>query len=320
MSKAKYVVATDLSPPSRTALAAAVALARRTGATVDLFCAVPATIVDEERKLLTRVRDGLEKLQARTRDQGVETQCEVVVTRDVPQSVASHALAVDAALVAVGPSGVTGWKKFVLGSVTDRLLRLGPSMLLVARGKVAGPPTNILVALDMTSGSTRALRAAIALAKACSARLTALHVVAPPGAALMAAGDVYLPETWTLEAERVAEAQRAFVEWIEKFPKDGVDVVARVVQGAAAETVVDEAKAGGADLVVVGSQGKSAVQEFFVGSVARNVATHAQASVLVVRSKTVRSKTVRSKTVRSKLPRRGPAERAGGSGSKARRG
>lgn len=285
MRKPKYVVATDLSTPSRAALAASLALARRTGASVDLFCAVPAGIVDEARTLVDRARDAVDQLARRTASEGIETHCEVVVARDVPKSIAAHAEAVDADLVAVGPSGVTGWKKFVLGSVTERMLRLAPAMLLVARGKLPDPPTRILVALDMTPGSTRAMRVALDLARATGARVTALHVVAPPGAALMAAGDVYLPETWSLEAERVTAAQEAFGAWIKAFPKEGVEVEARVVEGNASESIVAESKAVEASLVVVGSHGKSAVHEFFVGSVARGVATHCPVSVLVVRAR-----------------------------------
>jgi nucleotide-binding universal stress UspA family protein len=285
MRQPRYVVATDLSPASRNALAQAVALARRTGASVDLFCAVPENIVDEEKRLLGRVREGLEKLASRTAAQGVATSCEVVVSKDVPKSIAAHASAVGADLVAVGPSGVTGWKKFVLGSVTERMLRLVPATLLVARGRLPEPPATILAAIDMTPGSTRALHTALDLARAFGAKLVALHAVAPPGAALMAAGDVYLPETWTLEAERVAAAQREFGAWIKAFPKDGVEVEARVVEGNPAEVVVSEAKACGASLVVVGSHGKTAVHEFFVGSVARGVATHSPVSVLVVRAR-----------------------------------
>lgn len=300
MPKPRYVVATDLSPQSRTALAAAVALARRTGASVDLFCAVPTGIMDEAQDLLGRVRDGVTRLATRTAADGVETQCEVVVARDVPKSIVAHATAVGADLVAVGPSGVTGWKKFVLGSVTERLLSVCPATLLVARGKFPDPPTRILAALDMTPGSRRAFRTALDLARRSGAKVTALHVVAAPGAALMAAGDVYLPVTWTLEAERVASAQSAFGAWVRDFPKDGVEVEARVVEGNAAERIVDEAKAVDASLVVVGSHGKTAVHEFFVGSVARAVATHAPSSVLVVRARA---------PGRGRAPRRRDAQR-----------
>jgi nucleotide-binding universal stress UspA family protein len=307
MRSPTYLVATDLSPPSRVGLYAATALARRTGASVELFCAVPASILDEERKLLTRVRDGLGRLAEEATADGVATRGEASVARDVPRAVVERAEELRAELVVVGPSGVTGWRKFVLGSVTERLLRLAPSMLLVARGKTASaPPARILAAIDMTSGSSRAFRVAIDLAKACGAKVTALHVVAPPGAALLAASDVYLPETWTLEAERVATAQREFGRWVREFPKNGVEIEARVVEGNAAETISAEAEAAGADMVVVGSHGKTAVHEFFVGSVARAVATHCTMSVLVVRARPVsrRSQEKPRKAARAK-PARG---------------
>lgn len=285
MQNVRFVVATDLSPPSRDALRLAIAYATRVGGTVDLFCAVPAQIVDEEMRLLDRVKDGVEKLRARAEADGVAACCEVVVARDVPKAIAAHAESSGSAVLVVGPSGVSGWKKFVLGSVTERLLRLAPASLLVARGKSAETPSVILVALDMTPGSTRALRTAAGLAKSCGAKLVALHAVPQPGAALMAAGDVYLPETWALEAERVATVQREFGAWLRRQPGLGPDVEARVVEGNPAEVVVQEAKACGAGLVVVGSHGKTAVHEFFVGSVARSVATHAPVPVLVVRAR-----------------------------------
>lgn len=284
MPAPRYLVATDLSVASRAALAAATGLARRTGASVELFCAVPATLVDEQRALVGRVRDGLGKLAERASQDGVAATFELRVTRDVPRAIATRAEASAASLVAVGPSGVTGWKKFVLGSVTERMLRLAPSMLLVARGRAATPPVNILAAIDRTAGSLRAIRAAIGIARATGGKVTALHVVAPQGAALFGAGDVYLPETWSLEAERVALAQRDFGRWVAGLDPKGVELTARVVEGNPADVVVAEAKALGADLVVVGSHGKTAVHEFFVGSVARDVATHCAVSVLVVRA------------------------------------
>src|SRR6185503_6114803 len=114
----RYVVATDLSPESRTALAAAVTLARRTGASIDLLCAVPTSLVDEEEELLARVRAGLARIARRVQERDLEVRTEVVVTSDVPRAIAARAASTKADLVACGPSGVTGWKKFVLGSVT----------------------------------------------------------------------------------------------------------------------------------------------------------------------------------------------------------
>ena len=60
-----------------------------------------------------------------------------------------------------------------------------------------------------------------------------------------------------------------------------VEVTAR--QGDPAKTIVDEATQWDADLIVVGSHGRSTLERLLVGSVARSVVDHAPCSVEVVR-------------------------------------
>lgn len=282
-----YVVATDLSAPSRSALAAAAALARRTGASLELFCAVPAALVDATGSLVERVQKGVQRLAERTTAQGVPTRAVVRVAEDIPSAIVAHAERIRADLVAVGPSGVSGWRRLLLGSVTERLLRTCPAPLLVARGRA---PTfrRVLVALDMGRGASAAFGAALGIAQATGAKVLALHVVAAPGAALLAAGDLYLPDTWAVEAERVRVSQRAFARWVDGLDKGGADVEARVVEGNAADRILAEAAASGSSLVVLASHGHGFVHDLFVGSVARAVSTHAPMSVLVVRARSAR--------------------------------
>jgi nucleotide-binding universal stress UspA family protein len=56
-----------------------------------------------------------------------------------------------------------------------------------------------------------------------------------------------------------------------------------VPRGQAATAILEQAEAGGADLIVVGSHGKGAVTRFLMGSVSERVARHAHCSVLVAR-------------------------------------
>lgn len=285
MDRPLYVVATDLSRPSRSALAQAQSLARKTGAELELYCAVPANLVAGDGDLLDRVREGVSALQRKCEADGIRATTEVAVVREVADSIVKHAVERGATLIAVGPSGVSGWKKWVLGSVTERVMRLAPAFLLVARGTSNEPPRHLLAALDRTEGASRALRVAVDLCRATGARLTALHVVPPPGALLLPAGEAYVALSAQLEAERVALAREEFEKWVAGFPHEGVALDVRVVQGSPAETVVAEVKALTPDLVVIGTHGKSAVHEFFVGSVARGVATTCPVSVLLVRAR-----------------------------------
>ena len=54
-------------------------------------------------------------------------------------------------------------------------------------------------------------------------------------------------------------------------------------EGAPADEIMESARKCGADLIVVGSKGHSALETFLIGSVSQKIATYAPCSVLVVR-------------------------------------
>lgn len=59
----------------------------------------------------------------------------------------------------------------------------------------------------------------------------------------------------------------------------------KVLDGFVADTIVDEAKDWGADLIVLGSHGRKGIQKFLLGSVAEKVAVHSPCSVEIVKQK-----------------------------------
>src|SRR4051794_20541022 len=66
--------------------------------------------------------------------------------------------------------------------------------------------------------------------------------------------------------------------------REGIEVTAATRGGAEAQEILEEAEAWGADLIVLGSEGLGRLEEFVLGSVARNVAKHARRPVLVARA------------------------------------
>ena len=63
----------------------------------------------------------------------------------------------------------------------------------------------------------------------------------------------------------------------------GFSVETAVEIGDARETIIEKARAWGADLILVGSHGKRGIQSFLLGSVSESVARHAECSVEFVR-------------------------------------
>jgi nucleotide-binding universal stress UspA family protein len=136
---------------------------------------------------------------------------------------------------------------------------------------------NILVAIDGSAPSRRALEHAIELVRAGNARLT-LITVAPTPAMYVTLGGVS------------AETMRAELdEWAANVLKDATsavpdDVIAHTVRrtGNAGPEIVDELRRGGHDLVVLGSRGRGRAQEGLLGSVNGYVHFHSTVPLLSV--------------------------------------
>jgi nucleotide-binding universal stress UspA family protein len=145
----------------------------------------------------------------------------------------------------------------------------------------------ILAATDLSANSQVAVQYACSLAKLTQGTVILLHVFELP--ALASRTDIYFSSgdtTFELEA-----AQRAVLEKLHNL-RDGmvspqVPCASSMPIGTPYEEIVDEAEKRRADLVVVGTQGRSGIGRFLMGSTAERVCRHAACSVLVVRHEPV---------------------------------
>lgn len=144
----------------------------------------------------------------------------------------------------------------------------------------------IVVGVDGSDASREALRWAAEEAKLRSAPLVAVHAwsfvppqpIGDPGMLAVPAGD--LPGQ--LEAERRA-AEGVLEEALADAlaAASGIEVERKLLEGDAAEALVAESES--AQLVVVGSHGRSGLRAALLGSVSRHVTSHAACPVVVVK-------------------------------------
>jgi nucleotide-binding universal stress UspA family protein len=139
----------------------------------------------------------------------------------------------------------------------------------------------ILVATDFAESAERALACAVELARIHSAELMLLHVYMElPAYPEIAAGQV----------TAIYEEQRRWVEdALERRARSAraSGVLARVLvrTGSPAATIAQTAAEEGADLVMVGTHGRSGIDRLLVGSVAERVVRGAPCPVLVVKTR-----------------------------------
>jgi nucleotide-binding universal stress UspA family protein len=154
----------------------------------------------------------------------------------------------------------------------------------------------IVVALDLSLSDPPLLEAAKAQARAFSAELYLVHVVAAApdfvGLPRQAEAAQATPATEEVgvgyaydrqvAAERIKVARADLEQLRERVEADGLRVAAILIEGAPAEKIVDEVERRGAGLIVVGSHQRHTIGELLHGSVSRDVLRRAPCPVLVV--------------------------------------
>lgn len=143
---------------------------------------------------------------------------------------------------------------------------------------------HILLATDGSAASEHAAAVAVGEARAHGATLTAVHVTDPypylgVGETNPAAVQVHLAA-----AQRHAERAHAKVAAICQSGGTAVELHTRIVEDMApASGIVQTAREEGADLIVVGSHGRSGIARLMLGSVAARVVAESPLPVLVAR-------------------------------------
>lgn len=141
----------------------------------------------------------------------------------------------------------------------------------------------ILVAVDGSPASARAVTHAIAMSKALGARLRILHVV---DMGWLAVGPELAIDTHGIAAARRAAGERDLAAALEQARAAGMTAETRLVETGApgqrlAGQIVQEAQAWPADLIVLGTRGRGGAERLFLGSVAEGVARRSSVPVLL---------------------------------------
>lgn len=195
-----------------------------------------------------------------------------------------------ASMVVVGSRGNGPFGQLTLGSVAWRVVSRAQGPVVLVRsadsvGLVATGP--VVVGIDGSESSAAAVDFAFDEASARGAGVTAVCVWALPHPDGLAAGREWGADADDWQRQMESDADRILSEALagkrEQHPEVHVHEV--VVHGInVAQTLLEVASARGAELLVLGAHGRSAVAATVLGSVGVQVAHHAECSVAVVHS------------------------------------
>ena len=271
----KILVAFDYDPPSRAALAEATRLATAAHARLVIAHVYgPEPIHPSDGVPLVLERSAVSQLLecdcSWARSFGID--CRVAVAEgDVADQLLRLIRDERPDLVVVGTHGRTGLDRLVLGSVAQRLLRTSPRPVLVVRPPRRGAHGDaglrrIVVGVDFTPASTRALEDARWLAKLTGAHLVLLHAIA---------------RNTPIDVDPSRRPQARLDELAEELRAGGVGCTPIVTVGDAATALLAESEGAPTALIALGTRARAPSMRRLFGSVADAVLRRSRCPVLV---------------------------------------
>lgn len=296
----KLICAIDFSEPSLEAARVAARLARRFGDELLLVHAwsspflfyreVIADPLRVEEKVVEKVAADLESLARTFRAQGLTVDARLVHNSDATEAVTALGREVDARLIVVGAHSRRAAARLFIGSVAERAMLLADRpVLIVHQGAGAiddwidgKRPLRVVMGLDRSVASTAALEWVRTLRGLGPCDVTFVHAFWPLAeyARLGVRGTIDLA---TSDEETMRVLARELRPLFADLPGSGtVDLRLKAVWGSAAEPILDEAKAAGADLLILGTNQKGALARFWAGATVQPAVRLAQLPVLCV--------------------------------------
>lgn len=212
-----------------------------------------------------------------------------IVVRDGTDAVGEILIdAAGASLIVMGTHGYSGIDHLLLGSVTEKVLRKAPCPVLVvpphavaAEGTTSPVFKRIVCAIDFSSSSPRTLNYALSLAQEADARITLLHAIEFPHALREVVFSTD-SDVDRLHAAAEAEYLRRLRALVPAQARMYCTVATRVSEGKPWREIQRVAESEQADLIVMGVQGRGAVDLMVFGSNANAVIREAHCPVLIV--------------------------------------
>lgn len=279
----KIMLATDFSERSDRALRRATLLARQFGASLSIVHVVdddqPRRIVDSERDAASAL---LQDLRSTVRDvDGVACEARVVIA-DPFAGIARTAEEEAPDLLVLGPHRRQTLRDVFVGTTAERTIRSVDCAVLMVNAPPVGPYHHVLLATDLSEGAERAAKTCLALGLAENTSVSFLHVYEAP-TKRMVMSHAAPTDDWEsyLDAMR-KEAESGLADFVRKFDIGARRQILRHGLHAPAEEILNTARDESAELVVVGTHGRSGLAKFFLGSVAEAVLRNADRDVLAV--------------------------------------
>ncbi len=242
--------------------------------------AVPEPVSDVDREKVEKYLQAVKE----TRKHLAGAMDTVVREGDVAGNIVDLAVERGVDLIVMTTHGYSGFTRWMLGSITERVLRSAPCPVLVMR--CAEPLENMVIALDGSPLAEQALAPGVELAKIFGARVTLLRVDEEAKMGGLEMSLLSLAGT-DLRRQVAQESGRCLTHYLEAHanrlydPKLEIDTA--VVSGSPAQGILEYIEAHPVDLLVMATHGRTGLRRWVYGSVTQKCLHNTACAMLIVR-------------------------------------
>ncbi len=283
------LAATDLSESAAGAACQAAFLAAEHGAALHLMHVVDVGSLKAvremirshdaaEAKLVDEARHELDALSKRIADMTHVAGVSRVVIGNVPEEILQASEQAD--VLVLGAHGLNSLQDLILGTTTDRLLRVCKRPVLVVKRPPQAGYRRVLVAVDFSPHSIAALKVAMLVAP--NAKITVVHASSVPFEGKLWQAGVLEDEIELYRSRARRQALSRINTLIEEIGGAEHRLLRAVEHGDAPGVILAREKMVSADLIVMGKRGQSMFEEMLLGSVTRHILADSKCDVLIV--------------------------------------
>ena len=212
-----------------------------------------------------------------------------IVNGSSAEAIVQYAEGAGIDLIVMSSHGRTGSRRWVYGSVAEKVMHHAPCATAIIRAHVEVSMfqnRKILVPLDGSELAERALGPALALARAVNSNVYLLRVVAagePMAESMRPTGEQVEAALAAADLEEKGEAEAYLQSVFSQFENTRLFFDVQTTSGDVADTIVTYADDNHIDLIVISSHGRSGLGRWLHGSVAEKVLRGATCATLIVR-------------------------------------
>ena len=194
-------------------------------------------------------------------------------------------------LIAMATHGMSGIRRWLIGSVASKVAQTALNPLLLIRPVEGTDSTasieirTIFVPLDGSGLAEKALPHAVALAKRLKLDMQLVRIYSLPADAYVLGDGIIAEGPAQMRAAIEQEAETYLNGKVETLRAGGWDrVIATATEGDPASEIIDLASTTAHSLIVMSTHGRSGVGRWVLGSVAEKIIQHSHAPVLLIRA------------------------------------